>query len=64
MPLNRNKFISPNHFMVDELRRFLSTKSVPKKSIMPIKSNLQIVVPSSATMKDLGVLTSPISVLS
>lgn len=64
MQVNRNKFISPNHFMVDELRRFLSTKSVLKKSIMPIKSNLQIVVPSSATMKDLGMLTSPKSMLS
>lgn len=64
MPMNRNKFISPNHFMVDELRRFLSTKSVPKKSILPMKSNLEIVVPSSATMKDLCMLTSPISMLS
>jgi hypothetical protein len=59
MQLNHNKFISPNHFMVDEFRRFLSTNSVPKKPLMPIKSNLQIVVPSGDTMKDLGMLTSP-----
>ena len=45
--------------MVDEFRRFLSTKSVPKKPIMPIKPNLQIVVPSGDTLKDLGILTSP-----
>ncbi len=63
MQLNHNKFISPNHFMVDEFRRFLSTKSVPKKHIMPVKSNLQIVVPSGATMKELGMLTSPKSML-
>jgi hypothetical protein len=57
--LNHKKFISPNHFIVDEFRRFLSTKSVPKKPLMPIKPNLQIVVPSGDTMKDLGMLTSP-----
>lgn len=59
MQLNHKKFISPNHFIVDEFRRFLSTKSVPKKLLMPIKPNLQIIVPSGDTMKDMGILTSP-----
>jgi hypothetical protein len=50
---------SPNNFMVDEFRRFLSTKSVPKKT-MPIKPSLQIVVAPNETISVLGV-TSPLS---
>jgi len=49
------KIKSPNHFMVDDFRRFLSTKSVPKK-VMPVKPTLQIDV--GPQLSEIGI-TSP-----